>query len=232
MPRLPLTRLVLAALLPAWAALPALAGTPLEDARKASEDGPLYVFDVTFQDDTLDLKTKVDPSQPEGSRLTVVSPDESTLDKEAAKRVARLKEHTKGDVWCSNFASNIPDDAELISESQAEATYTFRPIPDEGDDDMAKAYKHLTGRVTVSKETPVITAFEMFNEKPFKPMPVAKVNTFRMKVACAYAPDGRTYIREMTLNIAGSAMMQKFSQNEHRQITGLTALPETASGQK
>ncbi|MEZ5997985.1 MAG: hypothetical protein R3B98_04765 [Hyphomonas sp.] len=227
MVRLRLTGLLLAAV-----ALPAFAEDPLEDAREVSKDGPLYIFDVEIQDDTLDVTARVDPTKPEGSRLILVSPDESSFDEQAAARYAELKENTKGDVWCSNFASNIPDDAELISESQVEAVYKFRPIPDADAGDMAKSYKHLTGRVTVSKEHPGITAFEMVNEKPFKPMPIAKVNTFEMKVACAFAPDGRTYIRDLTLNIAGSAMLQKFSQTEHRKITGLTPIPETATGQQ
>ncbi|MEZ5967653.1 MAG: hypothetical protein R3C00_01135 [Hyphomonas sp.] len=225
-------RACLSGLLIATSALPGMAETPLERALEVPKEGPLYTFDVKIKDDTLDIDAKVDPSKPEGDRLSLVSPDESALDEAQAKRFADLKEHTKGDVWCSNFAGNIPDDAKLLSESQEEAVYGFTPVPGEDDGDMAKAYKHLTGRVTVSKEKPGITSFEMFSEKPFKPMAIAKVNTFSMKVKCDYAPDGRTYIRDLTFSLAGSAMMQKFSQTEHRQITALSEIPGSATGQR
>jgi hypothetical protein len=55
-----------------------------------------------------------------------------------------------------------------------------------------------------------------------------------MKVGCATAPDGRTYMRDFSLDLSGSALMQPFSQTERRQITRLVALPdaELASGQR
>jgi hypothetical protein len=89
--------------------------------------------------------------------------------------------------------------------------------------------------VTVSKETPAILAFEMFADKPFKPGLAARVDSFSMKVNCAPAPDGRTYIRDFALDVSGNAMMQAFSQSERREITNLVALPgdvELTSGER
>ena len=96
------------------------------------------------------------------------------------------------------------------------------------DEETAKVYKHLTGRVTVSKDAPGILAFEMFAEKPFKPAMVAKIDSFSMKANCARAPDGRTYIQAFALDISGNAMMQPFSQSERREVTNLVALPDSA----
>jgi len=219
----------LTALALASATLPALAETPLEKARAAPTDGPLYAFDLSIDDGKLKAKAKVDPSRPEGERLTLVSPDASTLEGDAADKYEALREATTGEnIWCSNFASNIPDDAKLISESGEAAVYSFRPIPEDKKDEMAKVYKYLTGRVTVSKETPSILAFEMFAEKAFKPAIVARVDSFSMKATCDYAPDGRTYIRDFKMNLSGNAMMQPFTQSERREITNLVALPESA----
>ena len=131
-------RACLSGLLIAASALPAVAETPLERALEVPKEGPLYTFDVKIKDNTLDIDAKVDPSKPEGDRLSLVSPDASTFDDAQAKRFADLKQHTKGDVWCSSFAENIPDDAALLSESQEEAVYGFTPVPGEDDGDMAK----------------------------------------------------------------------------------------------
>lgn len=214
-------------------ALPALAETPLEKARSAPQDGPSYKFDLSFDDGDLKAEAQVDPSLPEGQRLVLVSPPEEELSEAEAERFQTLQENTTGDkIWCSNFNGNIPNDAELISESGEAAVYSFRPKGDDDDKDMAKVFKHLKGRVTVSKETPSILAFEMFSEKPFKPALVAKIDSFSMKASCDYAPDGRTYIRDFALDLAGSAMMQPFTQSERRTISNLVPLSETAAGQR
>ena len=214
-------------------ALPAIAETPLDKALAAPTDGPSYKFDYHFEDDALKADAEVDPSQPEGERLKLVAPAADTLEGDAAERYESLRKSTSGDkIWCSSFNGNIPEDAELISESGEAAVYRFRPRGDGEDKDMAKVFRHLTGRVTVSKETPSILAFEMFSEKPFKPALAAKIDSFSMKVSCDYAPDGRTYIHDFALDLAGSAMMQPFSQSERRTISNLVPLPETAAGQR
>ncbi|MBD3768783.1 MAG: hypothetical protein IE925_01460 [Rhodobacterales bacterium] len=221
-----LSRLPLAAL--PLLACPAFAETPLEKALAAPTDGPAYRFDMKIDDDVLKGEAQVDPSRPEGERLTLITPDAGTLEGEAAAKYEKLKQTTSGDkIWCSSFSGNIPADAKMISESGEAAVYSFTPLP--GDDkETAKVYKHLTGRVTVSKEAPAILSFEMFSDKPFKPAMVARVDSFRMKVDCAPAPDGRTYVRDFTLDLSGNAMMQPFTQSERREITNLVALPESA----
>lgn len=217
----------------AAAALPALADTPLEKALAAPTEGPSYRFDLKVDDGHFRAETQVDPSRPEGDRVMLLSPAAEDLDKEANESFESLKEKTTGEkIWCNSFAENIPKNAELISESGEAAVYRFQPIGTREDGDMAKAYKHLTGRVTVSKDKPGILAYEMFSEKPFKPMLVAKVDSFNMKVSCDYAPDGRTYVKQMSLDLSGNAMMQPFTQSERREISNLVALPETAAGQR
>lgn len=213
---------------------PAFAETPLEAALAAPTEGPAYRFDLNIDSDKLKAEAQVDPSLPEGERLTLVSPAANTLEGEAAERYAQLRENTSGDkIWCASFKENIPADAKMISESGEAAVYSFTPLP--GDDkETAKVYKHLTGRVTVSKQAPGILAFEMFAEKPFKPAMVAKIDSFSMKVNCARAPDGRTYIQDFAMDVSGNAMMQAFRQSERREVTNLVALPgtsDTALGQ-
>nr|WP_321360901.1 hypothetical protein [uncultured Hyphomonas sp.] len=210
-------------------ALPALAETPLEKALAAPTDGPDYLFDIKIDDGTLKGEAQIDPTRPEGKRLTLLSPDPATLTGDAAKTYEALQAKTSGDnIWCSTFDENIPADAKLISESGEAAVYSFTPLA--GDNkDMEKIYKHLTGRVTVSRETPAILSFEMFAEKPFKPAMIAKVDSFSLKADCTPAPDGRTYISAFALDVSGNAMMQPFTQSDHREVTKLVALPGDAA---
>ena len=56
-------------------AAPALAQSPLEQALAASAEGPLYAFDLTLSAGEVDALMRVDPSQPEGERLSVISPE-------------------------------------------------------------------------------------------------------------------------------------------------------------
>ncbi|MCA8899728.1 MAG: hypothetical protein KDA53_00600 [Hyphomonas sp.] len=222
-----------AALLALAAALPAVADTPLQKALAASADGPAYMFDLSYDGEELTAKMRVDPSRPEGERMTLLSPAAADLTDEGRKQFESMREKSKGDIWCADFADTVPTDAKLVSETGTTATYEFTPVPGkETDKDLRKIIKYMKGAVTVSKETPGIVGFELTSKKAFKPMPIAKVESFRMNVACGFAPDGRTHVTDLTVDISGSALMKKFTQSERQTISNLVALPETASGQK
>ena len=218
-------RLTAALAVSALLSLPALAGTPLEEALAASQDGPLYSFEIAFRNEDTDARIAVDPSRPEGERVTVLSPAEEDWSEAFAARVAEMQANTTGDIWCRKLAENIPDEVQLASETDTTATYTFTPKPGEEPNRMDKAYKHLTGTVVVDKVDPAILHFSMVADKPFKPMPVAKIRSFEMKVDCTRAPDGRTHVSTVDVNLSGSAMMQSFSQADHQKISNLQALP-------
>ncbi len=212
--------------------LAAWADSPLEQALAVSKDGPAYKFDLDYSGKDMVARMRVDPSLPEGQRLVLVSPGRDDLSDEAQKKFEAMQAKSKGDIWCAAFARNIPANAEMVSETSTTATYGFTPAATKEDGDMGKAYKHLTGRVTVSKERPGILSYRMYAEKPFKPMPVAKIEAFRMDVSCAAAPDGRTYIADVSINLSGSALMQKFTESERQKVSNLVVLPETAAGQR
>jgi hypothetical protein len=212
---------------------PALAQSPLEKALAAPAEGPLYAFDLTLSTGDLDAVMRVDPSRPEGDRLRVVSPEPEDWTEDFAKRVENMKANTDGDIWCQDFAEHIPAaDAELVSETDTTATYSFQPQPGAEPDDMDKIFEHLTGTVVVDKTAPGILNFEMVAEKPFKPMAVAKIRQFEMKVACTRAPDGRTHVASLDVTLAGSAMMKSFSQSDRQRISNLTPIPNSGTGSR
>lgn len=220
--------LALLALLPFHAA----AGTPLEDALAAKADGPLYMFDVIIQNSDTDAMLRVDPSRPEGERLTVISPPEKDWTDDFRKLVDKMDADTDGDIWCQGFGENIPADAALVAETPTTATYTFRPQKGAKPDDLDDVYKYLTGKVIVAKDDPAILSVEMVSERPFRPLPVAKIRTFKLNFDCSRAPDGRTHIARINVDINGSAMMKDFSESERQTITNLKLLPDSGMGTK
>lgn len=210
-------------------ALPASADALLEKARAVSKEGPAYLFDMAFSDGVQDLTLKVDQTRPEGERVVEISPKLANLEGDAAKRAQRLKEETKGDIWCSSFTESIPAGAKRVSETASAATYSFTPLPG-GNEDMKDIVKYLTGKATLDKATGNVMAFELSAPKAFKPAMVAKVDQFTMKVACKAAPDGRSHVDTFSLTVSGSAMMQAFSQTETRKISNLKPAPQSGFG--
>ena len=223
-PLLAATCLVLAATLPAHA------DNLLQKARSASVDGPLYVFNVDVLDGETNFTMTVDPSKPEGRRVTKISPAPSALKGDAAKKAENLQKRTAGQIWCNQFMENIPASAKRTAETETTATFSFTPVATEEDGQMGMAYKYLNGTATIDKATGGILRFEMTSPKAFKPAAVAKVEKFSMKVACKPAPDGRTHIDSLLLDLKGSAMMQPFEQKETRRVSNLQAISSSGFG--
>jgi len=212
------------------AALPAGADAVLDKARAAAKEGPLYVFDVDIRDGQTDFKLTVDPSKPEGKRVTRITPAPSSLKGDAAKRAETLQTRTGGEIWCSRFLENVPATAKRTAETSTSATFSFTPLPGKGDGNMGAAFKHLNGTVVIEKATGQVLRYEMSSPKAFKPAAVAKVDKFNFKVACKPAPDGRTHIETLDLDLKGSAMMQSFEQKEARRVSNLQPIANSGFG--
>lgn len=223
-------RLLIASLAVLAAALPASADTVLQKAKAMSKEGPLYAFDIDYNDGADRFVMKVDPSQPKGKRVVDLSPARSSLKGDSAKKADKLAERTEGDIWCSTFAENIPADAKRISETPQTATYSFVPLPGKAEGQIASAYKHLKATATIDKSTGGILAYEMAAPKAFKPAAVAKVDKLTLKVACKPLPDGRTHIDSFAFDLKGSAMMKPLDQMETRRISNLKALGSKSFG--
>jgi hypothetical protein len=213
---------ITAALLASSLGLTATADPILEMMRAASVEGPIYAYDMSFDNGEIIAAGRVDPTQPEGSRITVTTPAEADWDDDFREGLAAIEKETKGDIWCSEFAQNIPNEAVILAQTPDFASYTFTPSPDaDADKTEKKVFKKLLGTATLDKTDGAILSFKMSLPEPFKPMIVAKINTFEMDVQCTRAPDGRTYIEDFNMALEGSAMMQAFDQKMTRKITAL-----------
>lgn len=201
------------------------AQTPLEALHSAASfDAPTYSYNLNIDDGETKIVANVDPSAPMGERLTVTSPAQDDWSKELRKYAESLRKNTKGNIWCQQFTELVPTDAALISETDTTARYTFQPSPTNEKDGLGKIAKHLQGFVTLDKATGNIQELEMTAPKPFKPVVVAKINTFQMKTTCALAPNGHMHIKRIDTVVKGKAMTKAFDQSETQTITNLQAL--------
>ncbi|MBL4616774.1 MAG: hypothetical protein JKY46_03685 [Robiginitomaculum sp.] len=85
---------------------------------------------------------------------------------------------------------------------------------DGGDDDgMGKILKHLKGEIAINVATEQLLWLRMFAEKPFKPMAVAKIKKFDIKLHFAPAWDGGPVVQVRSESfVSGSALFQKFNE--------------------
>ena len=194
----------------------------LDMMRSLSTEGPVYSYEMSYSDADVTASGLIDPSQPEGQRIEIYSPDETEWSKDFRKGIEEMDAETDGDIWCADFAEMVPGNAKTISEDAMSVTYAFTPEPEaDADQTEKKMMKQLNGSITLAKADGAILAFNMVLPKPYKPAMVAKINRFEMVATCDRAPDGRTYVEQFNFDISGSAMMQRFEETVSRRITKL-----------
>lgn len=204
------------------ASLSASADPLLEMMRSVSKDGPIYAYEMTYSGEGVIATGKIDPSQPEGQRIDLYTPEVSELSDEFQEGIEEMDAEADGDIWCTDFAEMVPTNAQATTQDDASVTYEFTPVAGaDADKTEQKMMKKMNGTVTLDKSDGAVLAFSMSLPKPYKPAIVAKINRFQMDASCSRAPDGRTYIASFDFDIAGSAMMQDFDETVSRQITKL-----------
>ncbi|MBL1431286.1 hypothetical protein JYT75_00640 [Oceanicaulis sp. AH-315-P02] len=112
----------------------------------------------------------------------------------------------------------------FISEEDGIAKYAIQLTegfmnPDGGDDKgMSKMLKYLKGEIAIDVASEQLLWFRIFAEKPFKPMAVAKIKKFDIKLhfAPAWHEGPIVQVRSESI-VSGSALFQKF--NEKSEIT-------------
>ncbi len=194
----------------------------LRAALNTNAEGPIYAYEMTYDDGDVRASGIVDVSQPAGQRIKIISPAISEWPEGFAKELAELDATAKGDIWCNSVGENIPDDVTLLNEDEMTTTYGFKPLPDaDADSTERKVFRHLSGTVTIARDNPAVLGFRLWADKSFKPMVLARINSFDMSMSCKRAPDGRTYVEKFNIAIAGKAMGRAFSQTEERVISKL-----------
>lgn len=188
---------------------------------------PIYTFDVNMKTKEYEANFKVDPSAKEGERIEIIGGTLKDLPRPARRAIKEIDKDMDGDIWCGNMNDIVPDKVETLKEDAQSITFGFKPLPEPDEPEDAKLMKHMRATLTVSKgENPQVKEMHMFNEAPFKPVMVAKIDTFNMRISCEVGPDGRSYAAKSTFAITGSAMMQKLEERNSRVISNLKRISD------
>jgi len=203
--------------------LPAYADELIARAQAVSTEGPLYNYEMTFRDSEIgEARGAVFPTAPEGERIRLDFPAQADWTDEFADGVASLDKQTTGEIWCAEFAARIPSNAERTAEEPGSVTYSFTPVAEEDADGAErKLFGSLIATARIDPETASVQSFQLHLPASMKPNFMSRIETFSMYLECDAAPDGRAYVKQMDMEVAGSALGQSFSQETSRSITRL-----------
>lgn len=199
---------------PAWpmlfreAALPALP----EQAPSVS-----YKVELVDLDDTEagSLEYSISAPAEQTPIVTIHSFPSDTDEDDKQEFEEELNAEADGDIWCDDHNENVGGPITLVSENDTEAVYSFPANPKNADDKQErKMLERSIVTVTIDKSTKEVSHFSYELTEPFKPVIVAKINTFKMEGTCASHPAGRPVISTVKITVAGKAMGKTFSQTQ------------------
>jgi hypothetical protein len=203
-------------------AFPAFAETPLEAAlvRPDGRSGlPVRHEARTTTPST--PKRRSTRSLPEGQRLTLISPDAGNAGGRSGRSATQSSrpEHFRRQDLVHQLQGEHPGRCEDSSPNPARPPSTVSRRCRATTRTPPKVYKHLTGRVTVSKQRRPPSSPSKCSPKSRSSRPWSrKIDSFSMKANCEPCP-GRAdlYSATFALDVRGNAMMQPFSQSDHRE---------------
>lgn len=209
--------LLLCVIQPAFAQL-----SLLDRAQQLDTNDAPVLFDLRWSTDDIEAIASVDPTQPIGKRVIVWSPPASTWGKDIKSAVENLEAAPMEEFWCSDFLALVGPDAKLVSETDNEAVYAFSPQPTPEDDKIDRRFlSEMLAQLTIDKRSAQIQKFEMHNRRAFRPVFIAKVESFLLEAKCQPGPDGRHYIAHFETNLVAKIALKKVRERERREISGL-----------
>ncbi|RFB04625.1 hypothetical protein [Parvularcula marina] len=198
----------------------------LSEALESPEDAPLPVYVAAYETSELNVTAKVDPAQPEGQRITVLSPRREDWPKGLEKQLAEFEADTDGDIWCDTAEELIGGDVAEISRDEHSISYRFPMAIEEGGDKADKAFADAShGEVDITRTDDVswrVAALRIRLDKPFKPAMVAKVTKLDVDISCSPAANGRMYQARTQTGIEGSAFGRSFSETEVMELRSVS----------
>ncbi|VAV97587.1 hypothetical protein MNBD_ALPHA06-2246 [hydrothermal vent metagenome] len=178
----------------------------------------------------VDVVMQFDPDVERDQQWTIVSPTE-TEDPDAYAKVVKqiadgIKNNPDGkpdqDLILKKFAfaggTSTEATPTLLREENGIAIFkldleTFANSSDGNAGGIKKMLKNLSGEFSVDIASSRLTNIHIFAQKPFKPVAVAKIKKFDMQIYFAPAwQNGPIFQVQQQMNISGSALFQKFTQ--------------------
>jgi hypothetical protein len=220
-----IVRTALIGVVAAFAAVAAAQGAApplLANAVSATQTAKIdYAFDFELDTSKQNWRARFNPrAMP---RLTLLQPRPEQLKSDERRAFDRMAENMEGVSWCANENMGRVQDVRLIREDDASAVYAFQPTADSIRGGQARRFAdRLRGEFTLIKATPDVSRIRLYTPAPFSPMPLVRVESVNVSIACQTAPNGRRYAAETITELRGSAFGQRFDERSVQRARNLT----------
>ena len=182
-----------------------------------------YAFEIRYQDEEISAHAYVNPMRPKGKRIDVFQPARSEWNDDFRNKLSDFDTNPYEEFWCADFLALVGPDIHPVAQDGNSVIFAFSPQanPNDGADDR-KFLSGMIAHLTINQTTGAIEKFEMRNRRPFKPIFIAKIKSFRMEAHCQPAPDGRDYVSSITTDLSAKIALKKVVEHEERQVFNLT----------
>ena len=179
-----------------------------------------------------------DPDLPRLEQWKVLAPAETEdreLFNQAKKRIDQNVQNNPDaqddrELILASFPLKSEQEASYIGTgSDGLAIYSFDITEDfmssdgvDGSGDMKKLSRFLSGELAIDTRTEQLSWLRIYSKKPFKPVPVAKIKKFDIRLLFAPAWQGGPIIQQKSISdVSGSALFKKFSERSDMEISAI-----------
>lgn len=195
-------------------------------------------------------KLRIDPSQAEGSRVTILSrsdADAEDMNTALEDLIEQIEENDQEDqadgFWCSARDSDAfaisPENFSILSEDNG--TTRLKPNPDRmvqlmmGEDDISeldgreraiakKLFDRLEGELRLNSEDGQMQGMSFEMTRPMTVMLIAKIKEMAMDVECERAPNGYPYVSRFFMHVEAGAFGQDMVNDMELRVGELTPI--------
>lgn len=196
----------------------------------------------------LTAKLRIDPSQPEGSRVAIVErseADSKDMEKALDDLIEQIEENDPEDqadgFWCSARDSEAfpitPENFTILSEE--DGTTRLKPVPDRmvqlmmGEDDLReldgrergiakKLVDRLEGELRLASQDGHMQGMQFEMTRPMTVMLIAKIKQMAMEVECERAPNGYPFVSRFSMYVEAGAFGQDMVNHMELRVGELT----------
>jgi hypothetical protein len=219
LPLAPILSLLLTAGTASAAALPAPLEAAIQDVetRRAAAADLRFTFKVRTVTKENEYRFRYDPRETEA--WTLLSPETvetAKLKEGMAKRAEQQEEGADRELLAGDLRELIGDGIELVETTATQRVYRFNLSEEAtigGGKQSFDASKHLTGEMAIGPSGRLLW-LRFFAQKAFKPVFVATIKTFDLKLF--YDPiwtDGPYVTVRQAMNVNGSAFFKSFGED-------------------
>lgn len=203
---------------------------PLQEAMTPPQPAvEVATYHVVMEQPEVTWKAIIDPREPEGNRITVISPPKTVWPKGSAKGLAAYDADADGNIWCDSIDEMVGESITEEYRSTTDISYMFSlRQKDEATKADLKFAEAARGRVLLMRDGLGpwrVSHIQVWLEDSFKPNFAARISDLDIEITCAPTPDGRMYQAQTTTRIAGSAMGRHFDKTERVDITSVELAP-------